>query len=132
MTQKPPRITSLNPVVLPDNRRVELELAVDDLPNTWANINLMMPDFTNTPPAKPSKPDPDAPSPYPNIQLSILNSQRLQVTTLFIIEHMEPFTSLTLHLRTPDVDEQYTARAEMTHQDKTLDVVEVPFRLNRA
>jgi len=109
-------------------------MTVEDLPNTFSNVALMMPDLAgNRPPQPPPKPDPDAPSPYPNIQLSVLNSRHQQVATLFIIEHKEAFTSLTLHLRTaPTVDEQYIAKAEMTYQDETIDVVEVSFKLNQA
>jgi|GEM_PF-1671953 len=131
VTQKEPKIVSLNPVVFSDNRRVMLEMVVEDLPTIFSNVAFTMPDLSPNPPTKPPKPDPDAPSPYPNIELSILNSQRQQLTNLFIVEHKEKHTSLTLHLRSADIDEQYTARAEMTYLDKTLDVVEVPFTLNR-
>lgn len=114
-----------------------MELVVEDLPTTFSNVAFMMPDapdrpdLSGGPPPRPPKPDPEAPSPYPNIELSILNSQRQQVATLFIVEHKESYTSLTLHLHAPDVSEQYTARAEMTHQNKTIDVVEVPFTLHQ-
>ncbi len=119
-------------MVLADKRRITLELRVENLPNPLLNINLTMPDMLDKTPPKPQKPDPEAPSPYPNVELSILNSQRQQVALLFIVEHKEPYTSLTIHLRQPDVTEQYTARAEMTYQDQTLDVIESPFKLNQA
>lgn len=137
MTEKRPRITALNPVAFTDNRRVMMELVVEDLPTTFSNVAFMMPDasgrpdLSGGPPPRPPKPDPEAPSPYPNIELSILNSQRQQVATLFIVEHKEPYTSLTLHLHAPNVGEQYTARAEMTHQNETIDLVEVPFTLHQ-
>ncbi len=105
---------------------------VDNLPSTFANITLSMPDMPETAPPKPPKPDLDSPSPYPNVELAIMNSQQQIVATLFIVEHREPFTSLTMHLRAPDASEQYTAQAKITHQDKVLDVVEVPFTLNQA
>ena len=130
MTNKP-KITSLQPVVLADNYRVTFEMVVDNLPAMSPNVFFTMPDMPDTPPTPP-KPDPDAPSPYPDIELSILNNQRQQVASLFIVEHKEKHTSLTLHLPTPDPQEQYTARAEITHQDQTLDGVEVPFKLNLA
>jgi len=132
VSQKTPKISSLNPVVLPGNRRVMMEMIVQNLPTTFSNVAFTMPDMAGSRPPRPPKPDPDAPSPYPNIELSILNSQRQQVATLFIVEHKETETSLTLHLRTASPEEQYTARAEMTYQDQTLDVVEIPFRLNQA
>jgi hypothetical protein len=129
MSNKTPKITLLQPVVMSDQRRVSLELKVENLPTTFSNI-MLMPDLLDDAPGPPPKPDRDAPSPYPNIELSILNSQHQQVATLYIVEHKEPETALTLHLRAPDATEQYTARAEMTYQDETLEVVEVPFRLN--
>lgn len=113
-----------------DNRRVMVELVVEDLPNLFSNVALMMPDLAERP-ARPPKPDPQAPSPYPHVELSILNSQRQELASLYIVEHKEQFTSLTLHLRQPDPQEAYIARAEMTYADKTLQVVEVPFKLNQ-
>ncbi len=130
MTEKLPKIISLTPIVLPDKRRVTMELMVDNLPSTFANVTLSMPDTFDTAPTKPIKSDPDTPSPYPNVELTILNSQQQEVATLFIIEYKEPFTSLTMHLRVPDGSEQYLARAEITHQDKTLDMFETLFTLN--
>lgn len=132
MTEKLPRITSFKPIVLPDNRRVMLDMVVEDLPTIFANIAFTMPDLAGNSLPKPPKMDPDAPNPYPNIELSILNSQRQQVATLFIVEHKEKHTSLTLHLSAPNVNEQYIARAEMSYQDKTVDVAEVSFTLNQA
>lgn len=129
MTQNKPRIVSLQPIVLGDNRRVTMELVVENLPTVFANVAFTMPD---TPPTKPPKPADDVPSPYPNLELSILNRRRQQVASLFIVEHKEEFTALTMHLRQPDPQEDYTARAEMTYQDKILDVVETSFRLHQA
>jgi hypothetical protein len=63
--------------------------------------------------------------------LSILNRSRQQVANLLIVEHKEKQTALTLHLPSPDIQEQYLARAEMIYNDKTLDVVEVPFILRQ-
>jgi hypothetical protein len=132
MTQKKPRIASLKPVVLADHRRVTLEMVVENLPNAFANVAFTMPDVSDNPPTRPPKPAADVPSPYPNIELSILNSHRQQIASLFIVEHKEKFTALTLHLPAPEPQEQYTARAEMTYQDEIFDVVETPFTLNPA
>jgi hypothetical protein len=134
LTENSPKITSLIPTVLPDNRRIMFEMTVEGLPTTSSNVALMMPDLAeHRPPQPPPKPNSDSPSPFPNIQLSVLNSQNQQVATLFIVEHKEAFTSLTLHLRAaPVIDELYTAKAEMTYQDEIIDVVEIPFRLNQA
>jgi hypothetical protein len=130
MTQNKPRIASLKPVVLEDHRRVTLEMVVQDLPSTISNI-MFMPDLSDAPPTRPPRPDPGAVSPYPNVELSILNSQRQQIASLFIVEHKEMHIALTLHLSSPDSQEQYIARAEMIFNDEIIDVVEVPFALNR-
>jgi hypothetical protein len=130
MTESKPRITSLQPIVLGDNRRVTLELVVEGLPESFSNI-MFMPEVSSSPPDQSPKPDPDAPSPYPNIELSILNSRREQIADLFIVEHKEKDLALTLHLASPDPQEQYIARAEMIYQEQTVDVVEVPFILRQ-
>ncbi len=129
MTDQHPKISQLNPVVMPDKRRVMLEMTVDNLPTIFSNVAFTMPDMLDQPPAGPPKPDPDAPSPYPDIVLSILNSKGQEVASMLIVEHKEQYTSLTLHLRPPDSTEQYTARAEMTYQGNALDTVDVPFSL---
>jgi hypothetical protein len=126
MALKIPRITALQPLVLDDNHRVMMELVVEDLP-TPPNVMLTLPDAV---PSPPPKSDPDAPSPYPDIELSILDSRRQQVRSLLIIEHKERATNLTLHIPAPDPTEQYTARAAMTHQHQIVQVVEIPFRLH--
>lgn len=131
MIEKKPTIASLQAVVLADNRRVTLEMVVENLPTTFANVAFSMPDMLDPPAIRPPKPAADTPSPYPNIELSILNSRRQQVASLFIVEHKEKFTSLTLHLSSPDVQEQYTARAEMTYLAEVIDIVETPFSLHR-
>jgi len=131
MTEKSPKISTFNPIVLSDKRRVTLELAVEDLPTTFSNVMLTMPDMVGTVQSKAPKPDPNAVRAYPNIELSILNSQRQQISSLLIVEHMEPYTALTLHIPAPNLQEQYTARAEMIYDNKVLDVVEVPFILNQ-
>ena len=117
-------------MVLQDNRRVTLELVVDNLPTIVPNVMFTMPDLADASPT-PAKPDPSAPSPDPNIELSILNRQRQPVASLFIVEHKEDRTALTLHIPAPDLQEPYTARAEMTHQDQLLDVIETPFTLDQ-
>ena len=131
MADKTPMIATLQPIVLGDNRRVSMEMTIEHLPTTFSNVMLTMPEMLSEPPTRPPKPNPQEASPYPDIELSILNSQRQQVATLFIVEHKEPYTALTLHIPRPDPTEQYTARAEMTYDNKILDVVEVPFQLNR-
>src|SRR5262245_6307520 len=108
-----------------------LEMVVEDLPNLFSNVALLMPDLAEGPPARPPKPDPQPPNPYPHIELSILNSQGHAVASLYIVEHKERYTTLHLHLRQPGLNQDYVAREKMTHGYKTLQVVEVPFKLNQ-
>lgn len=129
MNDKRPKISSLQPVVLPDNRRVTLELQVTGLPATFSNV-MLMPDVFPGGATPPQKPDPAA-SPYPDIELSILNGQRQQIVSMVVVEHKEPHISLTLHLPVADPQEQYTARAEMSYQAEIIDVVEAPFSLHQ-
>ncbi len=131
MSNKQPKIISFKPIVLEDNRRVILAMVVEGLATPASNNMLLMPDLPGEPSAGPPKQDPDAPSPYPNVELSILNSRRQQVASLFIVEHKEKHTDLTLHLPHPEPQEQYTARAEMTYNEEIIDVIEAPFELNQ-
>lgn len=120
-----PKISRLQPTVLPDNRRITFEIEVAGLPTTFSNV-MLMPDIL-----PPQKPNPAAASPYPDIELSILNSRRQQIVSMIVVEHNETRTSLTLHLPAADPQEQYIARAEMSYQDEIIDVVEVPFSLHQ-
>lgn len=142
MSDKQYKISVLQPKVLPDNRRITLEMTVEGLPNPFdggfaacginrtSNVSFF-PDMSAETDKPPTPPQPDEGSQYPNIELSILNSRRQQVVNLFIIEHKEQNTALTLHLPTPDPQEQYTARAELSFDDETIDILETPFILNQ-
>jgi len=142
MSDKQYKISVLQPKVLPDNRRITLEMTVEGLPNPFdgdfaacginrtSNVSFF-PDMSTETDEPPTPPRPDESSQYPNIELSILNSRRQQVVNLFIIEHKEQNTALTLHLPTPDPQEQYTARAELSFDDETIDILETPFILNQ-
>lgn len=130
MAEKKPTITRLQPVVLSDNRRVQMELVVENLPDQFANVNFLMPDTFSERHPRSARPASNIPSPYPDIELCILDSRRQEVVCLFIVEHKESHTALTLHLPAPDAGQQYIARAEMTYQEQTLQVVETPFTLN--
>ncbi|GAB4460890.1 MAG: hypothetical protein Kow0031_40270 [Anaerolineae bacterium] len=131
-----PKISLLNPVVLPDNRRVTMEMIVDNLPGLSGGAANVISFFDTPPPSAAfgagasgtaaQEPQPD----YPNVVLSILDGGGHEVASLLIVEHREPRTSLTLHLRAPNPAEQYTARAEMSLNDEILEVVDVPFTLN--
>ncbi|MCB0210289.1 MAG: hypothetical protein KDJ52_13210 [Anaerolineae bacterium] len=130
MTTKHPNIALLNPIVFSDKRRVLLELAVENLPTRSANVTLDIPGESK-PDSSASEPT-SAPSSYPNIELAIIDSRGKTAATAFIVEHHEPLVHLTLHLRQPDLAEQYVARAEMSYQENVLQVVEVPFTLAEA
>lgn len=125
MIDTKPQITSLQPTVLPDNRRITFDLVVTNLP-PMINAFFAMSD-TASPSAGPNA---DEPSPYPNIELSVLNTQRQQIASLFIVEHKEEHVALTLHIPVSDPRAQYFARAEMIYQDETIDTIETPFTLN--
>ena len=45
MADKRPTIARLNPVVLGDKRRVSMEMTIDNLPTTFSNVMLTMPDM---------------------------------------------------------------------------------------
>ncbi|RME77206.1 MAG: hypothetical protein D6784_04105 [Chloroflexi bacterium] len=135
MTAQKYRILSLKPIVLDDNRRTLLELAVDGLPQTggggFCGINggdsaavmfFPEPETAVSPPANED---------YPDVELSILNSQREPVASMFIVQHREAVISMTLHIPRPNPDEQYIARAELIQADEIIDVVEAPFSLHR-
>ena len=128
MTDSKPQIKSLQPTVLPDNRRVTFNIVVTNLP-PMINAFFTMPDTGEGVASSPAQ-NPDEPSPYPNIELSVLNSQRQQIASLYIIEYKEEHTALTLHIPASDTQAQYIARAEMTYQDEIIDVIEIPFTLN--
>lgn len=142
MTKNTPKIAVLNPVVLPDNRRVMMEMVVENLPNTGAGGSCAINFFDA--PASPGTAQLDVPPPagngdsartpseYPDVELSILNGKRQEIASLLIVEHKEAVTSLTLHLRTaPDAADTYTARAHMTLNQQPIATVEVPFELNQ-
>lgn len=128
VTALKPKIASLTPIVLPDQRRVTMALTVENLPTLTANVTLNIPGEADSA----IEPQPHTPPLYPNVELTIINSQGRTVASAFIVEHQQEAVELTLHLRQPDLNERYIARAEMTYQEERLDVVEIPFTLTEA
>lgn len=128
MTITQPAIAAMKATLLRDNRRVVIDLTVSGLPSQ-SNVMLLMPDAPSTSPRPPEKPDPNAPSPYPNVELSLVDEEGRKVTDLYIVEHQEETVSLTLHIPRPRPGRPYTARAELTHEGQIIDVAEVPFVL---
>ena len=130
MTTPKPKIASLTPVVLPDQRRVMLELVVENLPTITTNVTLNIPGEAGSTDQPTEHPLPGAND--PNVDVTIINSQGRTVASTFIVEHREEAVQLTLHLRQPDLNDRYIARAEVTYQEDVLDVVETSFTLTEA
>ena len=142
MTNPMPQLVSLTPIVLtPD--RVLLNLETTNFVKS-SNLFLDFDQMEDTPNPEPE----DAPrldpteeqsrlaiedaiqnSPYPNVELLILDPDGHEVAQLFIVEHKEEQISMTMHLRRPRLGETYTARAEMTHARKRLQTLDTPFQL---
>jgi len=115
-----PTITSLQPTVLADRRRITVDLVVANLPTLIPNITLTMPadgasDYFS--------------SPYPNLSLVILDNTAHEVAGLFIVEYQEDHVTLTLHLRTEQVVNPLLVRAEMFYGETMIDSLEVFFTI---
>lgn len=134
----PLRIESLIPRPLPGLGRVSVLLRVSGLPAYGPGPGSRPIYFTDMPsseadsstenPISPA-PVPDS-SPYPDVTLSILDQAGHELATTYIVEHKEPELDFTLHLRSFEPGTTCTARAEMTHHDQVVDVVQVPFELS--
>ena len=142
MTNPMPKFVSLTPIVLtPDRVLLNLETT-----NFAKSTNLFL-DFDQMEDTPNPVPD-DSPgldptqeqsrldieeaiqnSPYPNVELLILDPDGQEVAQLFIVEHKEEQISMTLHLRRPRPGETYTARAEMIHARERLQILDIPFQL---
>jgi len=153
MTATPPKLVLLEPVAL-DSRRVMLTLKTTGFPPR-ANIPACMVNFANStpgtsvnfelnaPPPPTSEPPVKAPqsngktqddppeeeSPYPNVELSLLDADNNEVTQAMIIEHQEEDVSFTLHIPNPQMGQAYTARASMFYDQKLLQSLNTPFLL---
>ncbi len=82
-------------------------------------------------PQDPARPAPaqgdQAPSPYPDVDLSIYDQHGNEVAATFIVEHKEPDLDFTLHLRSVDSGGTYTIRATLTDGGQVTQIVEAPF-----
>ncbi|GAB4547006.1 MAG: hypothetical protein Kow0063_41600 [Anaerolineae bacterium] len=152
----PIRIESLIPQPLPDLRRVSLILRVSGLPAYGPGANfrfLHFPDmpggeeddqgahpapppapnvtlFTDTSASDPAAPgDERAPSPFPDVTLSIFDPSGREVASTYIVEHKEPELDFTLHLSAAEPGAAYLARAEMRMNDEVIQTVQVAFEL---
>jgi len=157
MTATAPRLVLLEPFVL-DHRRVTLTLKTADLPPR-SNIPACMVNFaapaakpnatpaapldfeigapTSPPPPLPKAPqtngdagdDPFEDTPYPNVELSLLDADDNEIAQAIIIDHQEEEISFTLHIRNPQLGHTYIARADMIHHRELLQTLDAPFVL---
>ncbi|RME40656.1 MAG: hypothetical protein D6796_16925 [Caldilineae bacterium] len=121
MTDRP-HLVSLEPLVL-DASRVTLNLKTTGFPPV-PNVA-----FTLNAPAPADAPAPAEESPYPNVELSLLDADDRLVAQAIIVEHREEEVSFTLHIRRPRPGATYTARAEMIHGQNVLQTLRTPFVL---
>jgi hypothetical protein len=132
VTMTTPQLITLEPVVLTNNR-ISLNLVTKFPPQS--NVALLNFEFDDTPPQQKSTPAPldldeaIRTSPYPNVELRILDEEHHEVASLFIVEHRDPNLSLMLHLRQPQPGKQYLAQADLIYQQKLLQTLTVPFGL---
>jgi hypothetical protein len=69
-------------------------------------------------------------SAYPNLGLTVLDSEGKTVATMFVIEAREPYQSLTLHLRQPPrVGDRYRLDIELSRDGEVLDTRQLDFAL---
>jgi hypothetical protein len=120
---------------MPDGRRVLVTLRTSGLPPyglgvvapaptpAAPNVELFLEDPTRPAPAKGDR----APSPYPDVDLSVYDRQGNEVAATFIVEHKEPDLDFTLHLRGVEPGGTYTIRATLTDGGQVAQVVEAPF-----
>lgn len=133
MTNSVPQFVSLIPRVL-SPERVSVYLKTTNFPSK-SNVFLDF-DLGNTVPQQnltnQELEDPEAVlrnSPYPNVELSILDDEHNEVAQVIIVEHKEENISLTLHIRHPQPGKTYIARADMIHNQQLIQTLTVPFKL---
>jgi hypothetical protein len=130
------RIESLIPKPLPDLRRVSFTLRVSGLPAYGPEAGshtIQFFDMPNREQGDEAEPatfgDERSPSPFPDVELNILDRQGNEVASTYIVEHKEANLDFTLHLRDAQPDTTYIARARMTLNGETIQVIETPFDL---
>ena len=134
MTNTMPQFVSLTPLVL-SPERVSLNLQTTNFPGK-SNVLLDF-NFRNDGPlpSKPADRDLENPeelirnSPYPNVELSVLDDQHNEVAHMFIVEHKEEHISMTMHIHNPQPGKTYIARADMIHNQRLLQTLTIPFKL---
>ncbi|NIW96953.1 MAG: hypothetical protein GWN13_01660 [Phycisphaerae bacterium] len=133
MTNSVPQFVSLIPMVLSPGR-VSLHLKTTNFPGK-SNVSLDFDLGDTAPQQNPTNQeleDPEAMlrnSPYPNVELSILDDKHNEVAQAIIVEHKEENISLTLHIRRPQPGKTYIARADMIHNQQLIQTLTVPFKL---
>ena len=136
MTNAMPQLVSLTPVVV-GHKRVTLSLETINLPSQ-ANVRLDF-DISTDPLSQQSKEQGFAEpeeiighTPYPNVELSILDDDHNPVAQLFVVENTEEFISMTMHIRRPKPGKTYIARADMLHNNQLIQTLTTPFQLSSA
>lgn len=129
-----PEFVSLTPIAV-DSRRITLRLRTTNFPEV-SNIKLdLNPDSSRLNSPDSLKPDPAQAyleTPYPNVELSLLDQQNNPVAEVIVIEHQEETLELTLHLRNSQPDQPYIAQAVMSRGPEVLQTIQTPFTLKSA
>lgn len=134
MTNAMPQFVSLKPIIISHNR-VTLNLETTNFPST-ANVRLDLTldsDPLSSPPenhAVPGGEETVRHTPYPNVELSILDDEQNSVAQLLVVEHKEEFISMTMHIRRPNPNKTYIARADMIHDNRLIQTLTTPFDLS--
>jgi len=148
-----PKFTLLQPTVL-DYSRVSLMVKTADLPakvaggacavppsEGEANVSLSFDLDTNGPPKPVAPPDNVSPpdparfedeSPWPTLELALLDEDDELVAQALIIEHQEADVSFTLHVRRPQPGKLYTVMARMSKKAADIHIAKTQFLLEPA
>ncbi len=149
-----PQFISVTPTVL-DDRRVTVNIKTANLPEVnrlgACLVNLDQPPTPNVTLNLDTSSAPVAPTPptgkendaaengdavdmeqfeqskFPVVEVNLVDADNNFVAHSMIIEHQEPDLSITLHVRSPQQGQTYTAYAEMIYHQELVHVVSAPF-----
>lgn len=122
-----PTITTLTPLLVAGKNQVAMDMRVENLPDITPNVTLTVPNQDTSLEVPPLSSE--FLSPYPNIILTIFNHHNEQLTSLFIVEHKEPHTTLTLHLPEKLPPGEYVGQAELLYAEKVIQTVTTLFHI---
>lgn len=144
-----PKFILLEPTVI-DYNRVLLNVKTADLPAGSAGGACLVPEanvtlkfdldsngpyqpIAPTKQAAPSNPDLfEDESPYPTMELALLDEDDKLVAQAMVVEHQEADVSFTLHIRRPQPGKTYTVMARMSKKDEDIHTVKTQFLLESA